>query len=247
MNPEFLARLTAQLRANPSIVEEGEDSLLSELIIRYVEGKLNADDTTEVAALIRSDPKAKAIYATIEAADRVTASLAGTPWLEGLRARAKETRKDNSEGTIDTSFATEAKNLGRTIIADAVVMMSTLIGSMTNRAAPVTMGARNKPKSAGEQTISMAIPSERGLHPELRLGLVKKGNSAMVVRFALCARGTLEAVHIRDLRLEWTRTTKTGRETVQVLEFDETLLCQSVVKDLHPDEVWKLLLCSLKT
>lgn len=86
MNPDFPTRLAAQLRANPSLFEEMDDSLLGELVFHYAEGELDADDAAEVAVLLQTDPKAKAIYQRIEAADRFTASPAGNAWLENLRA-----------------------------------------------------------------------------------------------------------------------------------------------------------------
>jgi len=87
MNPDFPNRLAAQLRDNPSFLEEMDDILLSELVCHYYEGELDAEDAAEVASMLETNPKAKAIYQRIEAADRFATSPAGKTWLESLRNR----------------------------------------------------------------------------------------------------------------------------------------------------------------
>jgi anti-sigma factor RsiW len=87
MNPDFPNRLAAQLRDNPSLLEELDDILLGELIGHYYEGELNANDAAEVASMLQINPKAKAIYQRIEAANRFATSQAGKTWLQGLQNR----------------------------------------------------------------------------------------------------------------------------------------------------------------
>lgn len=93
MNPDFPSRLAAQLRANPSLFEESDDSMLADLIFHYAEGELDAAHAAEVAALIESDPKAKTIYERIEAAARFATSPAGDAWLNNLRDRVTLSRR----------------------------------------------------------------------------------------------------------------------------------------------------------
>lgn len=88
MNPDFPARLAAQLRDNPSLFDEMDDSLLGQLLFHYHENELNAEDVVEVEAQLQTNPKAKAIYQRIEAADQFATSPAGKTWLESLRNRA---------------------------------------------------------------------------------------------------------------------------------------------------------------
>jgi hypothetical protein len=118
---------------------------------------------------------------------------------------------------------------------------------MTVRAVPITMGSKKRPDQVAEQVVSIPIPPERGLKDELHIRAVKKSNTSTVLFFALRARDGLEAVQAQDLKLEWTRVTAVGSEPVQILGFDETLLCQCVVKNLQAGETLKLQLCSDKT
>ena len=87
MNPEFPKHLAAQIKANPALFEDMDDSLLGDLIFHFVEDDLAAEDAAEVRALILTNTKAAAIHQRILDANSFSASAEGAAWLESLPDR----------------------------------------------------------------------------------------------------------------------------------------------------------------
>ena len=104
MNTDFPNRLAVQLHDNPSLLEEMDDLLLSELVGHYYEGELDADDVVAVEAMLETNPEAKAIYERIEAAERFATSPACKIWLENLRNRALPSLIDSSQSAPALTF-----------------------------------------------------------------------------------------------------------------------------------------------
>lgn len=90
MNPKPFQNLANQLKANPSYFEAVDDSMLGELIFHYHEGDLSKEETADVADLIETDPKARAILERILEAERYAVSPEGKAWMESLPERAMQ-------------------------------------------------------------------------------------------------------------------------------------------------------------
>lgn len=82
MNTEFTSDFAKQFAANPSLFGANREAMLVELITSFVEGSLPSPDAEEIAALVRSNARAKTIHDNILAANQFLDSQKGQEWLD---------------------------------------------------------------------------------------------------------------------------------------------------------------------